>query len=157
MAPSRGPFGGRLVGRTAEGVALMGYPRVPGLTPVSLLRWGGGAQASAAVRTHGTHAHDFLILLYVEHGRGPIRVDGREWNLAAGDVFVIAPHAVVANPDPRIEPNTRAWMLYFPAEAVDPGGEAPLAAWRAPLLSPFVGARRGITQKLPVPHEQRAA
>lgn len=147
----------RPVGRTAGGVPLMGYPRLPGLPPVSVARWS-GADARAAVTTIGTHAHDFLVLLYVEHGEGPVRVDGRAWHLAVGDAFVIAPGAVVADPDPRIEPEVTAWAVFFPADAVDPAGVAPLVSWRThPLLSPFVGARGGGAQRLSVPPAQRAA
>lgn len=135
----------------------MGYPREPGRPPVSVGRWS-GADARAAVRTIGTHAHDFLVLVYVEHGQGPVRVDGRAWQLAVGDAFVIAPGAVVAEPDPRIEPDAKAWTVSFPADAVDPAAVASLVSWRPhPLLSPFVGVRRGGAQRLSVPPDQRAA
>jgi AraC-like DNA-binding protein len=125
---------------------------------VSVARWS-GADARAAVTTPGTHAHDFLVLLYVEHGEGPVRVDGRDWHLAPGDALVIAPGAVVTDPDPRIAPEARAWTVYFPADAVDPVGVAPLVSWRPhPLLSPFVGGvRSGGAQRLRVPAAQRAA
>lgn len=147
----------RFVGHTASGVPLMGYPRVPGLPPVSVARWN-NADAHAAITTIGTHAHDFLVLLYVEHGEGPIRVDGRDWNLGPGDAFVMAPGAVVAEPDPSIAPDAAAWTVFFPADAVDPAGAAPLVSWRGhPLLAPFVGARRGGAQRLQIAPAQRPA
>lgn len=148
---------GRPVGHTAGGVPLMGYPRIPGLPPVSVARWS-GADPRAAGTTIGTHAHDFLVLLYVEHGDGPVRVDGRDWHLAVGDAFVIAPGAVVADPDAHIEPNVTAWAVFFPADAVDPAAVAPLVSWRThPLLSPFISARNGGAQRLSVPSTQQAA
>lgn len=147
----------RPVGRTAGGVPLVGYPRGPGEPPVRATRWS-GADARAAATTVGTHAHDFLVLIHVEHGEGPVRVDGRDWHLAEGDALVIAPGAVVAEPDLRIEPEATAWTLFFPADAVDPAGVAPLVSWRPhPLLSPFVGARRGGAQRFAVPQPERAA
>lgn len=151
------PGTARPVGRTAGDVPLMGYPRTPGLPPVSVTRWS-GADARSAVTTVGPHAHDFLVLFYVEHGEGSIRVDGRDWHLAVGDAFVIAPGAVVTVPDVSIEPEGTAWTVFFPADAVDPAGVAPLVSWRNhPLLSPFVGARREGAQRLPVPAADRMA
>jgi AraC family transcriptional regulator, transcriptional activator of pobA len=135
----------------------MGYPRLPGRPPVTVERWT-GADARAAVTTIGTHAHDFLTLLYVERGEGPVRVDGRDWPLEVGDALVIAPGAVIAAPGVGIAPDAAAWTVFFPADAVDPAGAAPLVSWQPhPLLAPFVGARRGGAQRLPVAPEQQAA
>jgi AraC-like DNA-binding protein len=118
-------------------------------------RWPGTTPRE--VHRLGTHAHDFLVLLHVERGHGPVRVDDREWDLAAGDVLVIAPGAVVAPPGGDLAPDGLVWAVFFPADAVDPAGAAPLVSWRAhPLLAPFVGGQGG-AQRLPVPPDQRAA
>lgn len=139
---------------------LVGYPRTPGRPPVTVERWA-GQDVHAAVTTLGTHAHDFLVLMYVEHGQGPMRVDGRDWHLRPGDAFVVAPGAAVTAPDPALDPDAAAWAVYFPADAVDPAGAAPLVSWRAhPLLAPFSGTDRhagGGARRLAVPPADRPA
>lgn len=142
--------------RRNRGVPLIGFPRVPGAPPVSVQRWSGTAGHPAVAP--GIHAHDFLALLHVERGHGPMRVDDREWDLGAGDVLVIAPGAVVAPPDARVAPDALVWAVFFPADAVDPAGAAPLVSWRAhPLLAPFVGGHHGGAQQLTVPPAERPA
>ncbi|HEX6346674.1 AraC family transcriptional regulator [Umezawaea sp.] len=143
--------------RTAQGVPLVDYVRTAGLPSVSVEHWTGGE-----LRDHtsslGTHAHDFLVLFYVEQGDGVLRVDGRDWELAAGDAFVIAPGAVVA--PGRTHPSERgeAWAVFFPVDAVDPTASASLVSWRThPLLSPFIGDHRGGGQRFRVPPGDRQA
>jgi AraC family transcriptional regulator, transcriptional activator of pobA len=139
-------------------VPLVGFPRVPGAPPVAVERWSEATARRAAV-VGGTHAHDFLVLLHVERGRAPMHVDDRAWELEDGDVVVIAPGAVVAPPEDTM--TGLVWAVFFPADAVDPGGAAPLVSWRAhPLLAPFSGGpagRHGGAQRLRVPPDERAA
>lgn len=141
-------------------VPLVGFPRTPGVPPVAVERWSDATARRAAV-VGGTHAHDFLVLLHVERGRGPLRVDDRVWNLEPGDVVVIAPGAVVAPPEDRVTRDALMWAVFFPADAVDPAGAAPLVSWRAhPLLAPFAGGhggRHGGAQRLRVPDAERPA
>jgi AraC family transcriptional regulator, transcriptional activator of pobA len=106
----------------------------------------------------GVHAHDFLVLLYLERGEHVVRVDGRDRPLTAGDAFVVAPGAVVAQSPPVRDPTGRMWLVCFPADAVDPAAAAPLVSWRThPLLSPFVGTPRSGAQHLRVPPADRPA
>ncbi|MDD7927015.1 AraC family transcriptional regulator [Actinomycetospora chibensis] len=138
----------------------MGFPRIPGAPPVAVERWSDATARRAAV-VGGAHAHDFLVLLHVERGRGPVRVDDRVWELEDGDVLVIAPGAVVAPPEDRVSADALMWAVFFPADAVDPAGVAPLVSWRAhPLLAPFSGGRAGRFgggQRLRVPPDERSA
>jgi AraC family transcriptional regulator, transcriptional activator of pobA len=137
-------------------VPLMGYPRVPGAPPVTVQRWDGGTPRPGPALP-GAHAHDFLVLLHVERGHGPVRVDDREIDLGPGDVLVVAPGAVVTPAETVVPADGLAWTVFFPADAVDPAGPAPLVSWRAhPLLAPFVGGHAG-AQRLTVPPEERAA
>ena len=137
-------------------VPLIGFPRLPGAPPVAVERWdGSGAHRGPPVT--GTHAHDFLVLIHVERGHGPMHVDDRELDLGPGDVLLIAPGAVVTPPDDRVADDAAMWAVFFPVDAVDPAGAAPLVSWRAhPLLAPFAGGHGG-AQRLTVPADERPA
>jgi AraC-like DNA-binding protein len=148
MTPSSGPAG--------RAVPLVDFPRTAGLPPIRVDHW---ARARPTPSQHGTHAHDFLALLYLEHGEHVLRVDGRDVALATGDAVVVSPGAVIAPPIGHDDtPATTGWMVFFPADAIDPAAAAPLASWRThPLLSPFVGNHRGGAQRLPIPPDERPA
>jgi AraC-like DNA-binding protein len=141
--------------RRRHGIAFVDYPRTAGLPAITVER---GADLGGGAVVPGPHAHDFLVLLYLEAGELAARVDGRDWSLAAGDAFVVAPGAVVT---PRHRPGgdaARTWAVFFPADAVDPAAAAPLVSWRThPLLAPFVGPHRSGAQRLQVPADERAA
>lgn len=140
-----------MVGRSS-GVPLLGFAHSP--APVAVEHWTGASPDGARPHVQGAHAHDFLLLLFVESGRWSRRVDGRSWELTAGDAFVVAPGAVVGVATRA--PVGTGWAVTFPAEAVDPGAAAPLTSWHGhPLLAPFVGSHRGGGQRLPVPPEDR--
>ncbi|MCS7476320.1 helix-turn-helix domain-containing protein [Umezawaea endophytica] len=131
---------------------LVDYVRTAGLPSVSVEHWTGG-DAREHTSSMGTHAHDFLVLFYVETGDGVLRVDGEDWALSAGDAFVIAPGAVIT---PRHSGQGEAWAVFFPADAVDPTAPASLVSWRThPLLSPFIGGLRGGGQRFRVPPDDR--
>jgi AraC family transcriptional regulator, transcriptional activator of pobA len=84
----------RLAGRREDGTPVYTYRRLPGLPPVSVLRFGGAALPEGL--PHGAHAHDFLVLAYFDTGGGSVLVNGREWPITAGDAFVIPPGEVIA-------------------------------------------------------------
>jgi AraC family transcriptional regulator, transcriptional activator of pobA len=141
--------------RDARGVRLVGYPRTAGIPAITVRHWGPLLDHAL---THDTHAHDFLVLLYVERGDGVLRVDGRDHPLVTGDAFVIAPGVVVTPRHGHATDGARIRAVFFPADAVDPSAVASLVSWRThPLLSPFVGEPRGGGQRLRVPPEERAA
>ena len=121
-----------------------------------MLRWPDGESNEAAFPPHGPHAHDFLVLLYVEAGEGTLRVDDHDWSLSAGDAFVIAPGAVVT-PDVIGHPElVRAWLVFFPTAAIGPGAQSSLVSWRSqPLLSAFAHRRARGAQRLHVPLPDR--
>lgn len=143
----------------SSGVPLLGFAHSAGPPGITVHRWSGGAPPDGGP-VRGTHAHDFLLLTYIERGSQVRRLDGREWRLAEGDAFVVAPGAVVG-PDGAaaggVPEHPVVWTVGFPAEAVDPGAAAPLVSWRGhPLLAAFVGSHRGGGQRLPVPAGDRA-
>ncbi|HEX5813335.1 MAG TPA: AraC family transcriptional regulator [Pseudonocardia sp.] len=149
MAPSSGS--------DARVVPLVDFPRTAGLPAIRVEHWVCGRPHPS---TRGTHAHDFLALFYLERGEQVLRVDGRDVALAAGNAFVVAPGAVVSpHSGPDVDTDeTTGWMVFFPADAIDPTAAAPLVSWRThPLLSPFVGNHRGGAQCLHIPSVERAS
>lgn len=145
---------GPVVRTDTDGVPHVGYARAPGVPAVTVLRW---SRSSPPGLRDREHAHDFLAVLYVEHGTAVMTVDGRTWSLRAGDVVVIAPGAVVTpNVDPYVDPSTFVWAVFFPADLVDPGAPSSPAAWRAhPLLYPFTRLAQPAGRRLHVAPEQR--
>ena len=134
-------------------VPLVDFPRTAGLPAIRVDHW---VRARPHPSQRGTHAHDFLALLYLEHGEHVLRVDGRDVALTTGDAFVIAPGAVLVPSTGHADTDTTGWMVFFPADAIDPGTASPLVSWRThPLLSPFVGNHRGGAQRLPIPPGER--
>ncbi len=99
------------------------------------------------------HAHDFLVLGFVVAGTGAVRLDGRDWRLQPGDLFLVAPTEVIDVEHAVAEPGpVETWTAFFPPDAIDP---AALRAWRShPLLAPFVRSGGGI-QRIPVPEPER--
>src|SRR3954469_9939377 len=90
----RAPFGRLLRGRQVDGAPVYGYAREAGAPPVTVSRFE-GAQGHGGLPAR-PHAHDFLVLGFVERGTGRLRVDARTWEAVAGDLFVVAPGEVVA-------------------------------------------------------------
>ena len=111
--------------------------------PRRVSRWSGPARAGArdqgaSLAARGprprpvAHAHDFLVLLYLERGEHVLRVDGRDRRLIAGDAVVIAPGAVVSHPtDPGTPGGT--WGCSSPPTPSTPSSR--------PLSSPGVRIR----------------
>ncbi len=103
------------------------------------------------------HAHDFLVLVYVERGGGRVQLDDREWRVEAGDVLLVAPGEVVTFVEGELHA-ADGWSVYFPPDVMQPGDLGAFLSWRAhPLLFPFVRGMAGGAQRLHVPPEQRAA
>jgi AraC family transcriptional activator of pobA len=141
-------------GRPVRGdVPLYAYNRVPGVPPVGVLR---SPAAVRFVHPH-RHAHDFLVLVHVVQGGGSLRVDGRDWPLEAGDVFVVAPGEVVDPGATNGLDTADVWVVFFPPDVVETGSPGAFGSWRAhPLLFPFVRGVAGGAQRLRVPPDERA-
>ena len=143
----------RILGRRNDGPPVYTYEAVPGVPPVSTMRLGRG---SSEVRP-GAHSHDFLVLAYFERDGGSMWLGNREWQIEAGDVYLIAPGEVVGAGDDASglhEPG--GWAVFFTPEVL--GSQVPGAflSWRAhPLLFPFVRGAAGGAQRLKVPPADR--
>jgi AraC family transcriptional activator of pobA len=142
---------------TNRGAPVYGYRRVPGVPPVGVVRIREGhTSPDGIVRPH-PHAHDFLVLVYVERGGGRVQLDDREWRVEAGDVLVVAPGEVVTFVE-RLLHDADGWSVYFPPDVMEPGDLGTFLSWRAhPLLFPFVRGVAGGAQRLRVPPAQRSA
>jgi AraC-like DNA-binding protein len=131
-------------------VPVVSFSRAPGTAAVAVGRY----PADTPPPLHGAHAHDFLVLFYARRAAGRVVIDGRSWEVADGDLFVIAPGQVVSFADAH-RFVTDGWAVWFPAEAVRPGNSGAYASWRShPLLFPFArGADRAQRLRIP-PSEQ---
>ncbi|WP_246106413.1 AraC family ligand binding domain-containing protein [Pseudonocardia kunmingensis] len=135
-----------------------GYRRVPGVPPISVVRGRHGREEPAGVVRRHPHAHDFLVIVYVEQDDGVVRVEDREWFPVAGDVFVVAPGEVVVVDEAGGLAAADGWAVFFPPDVVAPADPGAFLSWRAhPLLFPFVRGVAGGAQRLHVPPAGRAA
>lgn len=141
--------------RRADGAPLVAYDRRPGRAPIGAESFTGAPASGVELPTGGPHAHDFLVLVHVERGSGSITVDGRPVRLATGDVCLVAPGQVVAAASSD-EPDTRAWVVFFTADAVAGATTAPLSWRHHPLLTAFV-ADDGVPRRVHLPDGERAS
>src|SRR5215207_4690951 len=144
----------RMRGRRDDGLPVYTYETVPGVPPVSAIRLGQEASPGGLPPGAHSHSHDFLVLTFhLERDGGSLRLGDREWQIEAGDVYLIAPGEIV---DPSGLEEAEGWAVFFPPEVL--GSQAPgtFLSWRAhPLLFPFVRGAAGGAQRLKVPPSER--
>ena len=147
----------RVRGRRADGIPIYTHERPPGVPPVGVARLHAHLAPGGPERSE-PHAHDFLVLAYVDRGRGSLRIEGRERRVAAGDAFVIAPGEVV---EPGLDgglDGALAWAAFFPADLLVGATPGAFLSWRShPLLFPFVRDGASGVQPIRVPRAERAA
>jgi AraC family transcriptional regulator, transcriptional activator of pobA len=139
-------------GRRDDGPPVYTYEAMPEMPSVSTLRLGRGCSGGLLP---DAHSHDFLVLTYFERAGGSLRLGDREWQIEAGDVYLIAPGEIA---DPSSLEEAEGWAVFFPPEVL--GSQAPGAffSWRAhPLLFSFVRGAAGYTQRLKVPTVERSS
>jgi AraC family transcriptional activator of pobA len=152
----RGKFGlgtSRMLGRRDDGPPVYTYEAVPGVPPVSAMRLGQEPSPGGLPPGAHPHSHDFLVLTYFERDGGSLRLGNKEWQIEAGDVYLIAPGEIV---DPSGLEEAEGWAVFFPPEVLRPQAPGAFLSWRAhPLLLPFVRGAAGGAQRLKVPPEER--
>src|SRR5829696_10489514 len=77
-----------------DGTPVYRYEQRPGVPPVSVIRFDTEA-AHAELAPDHRHAHDFLVLVYVEEGAGSFAVDGSQRPLSPGLVHAVPPGQVI--------------------------------------------------------------
>lgn len=155
VVPPPGRHQGRVTRRRAgDGAPVVTYQRVPGL-PVGTARFTATRHPSGGVPGGRPHVHDFLVLTYFEAGGGSMRVNSRDWPVAAGDALVVAPGDLVSSGDDRGLLAAEGWCVFFPPDVLAPPTRGALQSWRAhPLLFPFTAGAAG-ARRLHVPAADR--
>lgn len=83
------------MGHSSVGAApVYRYRRRPGVPPVSVTRFDMETAHGGLPPDH-RHAHDFLVLVYVEEGEGSVIIDGAERPLRGGEVHAVSPGQVI--------------------------------------------------------------
>jgi AraC-like DNA-binding protein len=141
--PSPAPAGTRATRlRTvrADGTPVYRYDPRPGTPPITVLRFDADIHGDAPPGHR--HAHDFLVLVYVEEGGGAVRLGDARRDLRDGDLVAVGPGQVLASDSPIT--HARAWSVYFMPDAVPALAEVSPLAWdRHPLTAPFAGRDGG--------------
>ena len=120
-----------------DGTPVYRYQQRPGLPPVSVIRFHTEAAHPGLPPDH-RHAHDFLVLIYVEEGDGSFAVDGAERPLREGEVHAVPPGQVIGVAAVSELARCRAWSVAFTPEAVPAlASISPLAWAHHPLLALF--------------------
>jgi AraC-like DNA-binding protein/quercetin dioxygenase-like cupin family protein len=120
----------------SDGTPVYRYQQSLGRPPVSVVRL--DTAAHAALPPNHRHAHDFLVLVYVEEGAGSFAVDGAERPLRAGQVHALPPGQVVGVAAVSELVRCRAWSVAFTPDAVPAlAAVSPLAWAHHPLLALF--------------------
>jgi AraC-like DNA-binding protein len=128
-----------------DGTPVYRYEQRPGVPPVSVSRFDTDA-AHVAVPPDHRHAHDFLVLVYVEEGEGSFALDGAERQLMPGLLQAVSPGQVVGLSALSALTHARAWSVSFTPDAVPAlAAVSPLVWAQHPLLAMFApGAGHGL-------------
>lgn len=144
----------RPLSRRPDGVPIYTYDRLPSVPPVSIMRVNGEVP-DLPVGGH-QHAHDFLLLAWVEAGGASLRIDDRRWRMEDGDVYIIAPGEVLGADDPTGWEQTDVWGIFFPSDVLGTPAPGTFLPWRShPLLFPFVRGVEGGIHRVNVPPGDR--
>ncbi|WP_233345883.1 helix-turn-helix domain-containing protein [Saccharomonospora iraqiensis] len=129
---------GSVLGRVLpDGTPVYRRRERPGVPPVSVTRFDSGESPGGLPPEH-RHAHDFLVLLYVERGAGSVTIGGRERPLRAGEVYAVPPGEVVDAAGVGELARGRAWSVAFTPDAVPAlASVSPLSWEHHPLLALF--------------------
>lgn len=138
-----------------DGTPVYRHPVQPGRPPVQVTRIGFGPDHPHPPPDH-RHAHDFLVLVYVERGGGSVALDGRDTPLHAGDVHAVPPGRTIGTAGIADLRHCRAWSVAFTPDAVPSlASVSPLAWAHHPLLALFALAPRPAGASATVPEAER--
>lgn len=135
--------GSRLRTVRLDGTPVYRYQQRPGAPAVSVTRFDAESAHSALPPNH-RHAHDFLVLVYIEQGSGSVSIDGAERPLRAGDVHALSPGQVIGVTTVAELARGDAWSVAFTPDAVPAlASVSPLTWMHHPLLALFAATGRG--------------
>ncbi|MET9023441.1 AraC family transcriptional regulator [Actinopolymorpha sp. NPDC004070] len=124
----------------SDGTPVYRYEHRLGVPPVSVECLDADGAHAGFPPVH-RHAHDFLVLVYVEDGVGSFSVDGTDWPLRPGQVHAVPPGQVVDVSAVMALTRCRAWSVAFTPDAVPAlAAVSPLAWATHPLLAMFAPA-----------------
>lgn len=138
-----------------DGTPVYCYQETSALPPIDLVSFDHG-DIDRLPEDH-RHAHDFLVLVYVERGAGVLCIDQLEEPMADGRVYPVAPGRVLGNGVIDSVRGSRCWGTYFLPEAVLGAGRvpSPLVWGDHPLLAAFAPDRNRAEAGLLVPPADR--
>ncbi|GAA4417318.1 hypothetical protein GCM10023169_13290 [Georgenia halophila] len=132
---SAGPVG-RLRTVRSDGTPVFRYDARPGVAPVSVVHVD---HDTSDLPSDHRHAHDFLVLVYVEEGSGTVSIGGEEWELRDGTVIAVPPGQVMGVSAISRITHSHGWSVFFTPDAVPSLASVSPLAWSLhPLLSIFV-------------------
>lgn len=138
-----------------DGTPVYGHPTGPGAPPVRVTRIDFDADHAHPPPVH-RHAHDFLVLLYVERGAGTVALSGQDTPLRDGDVHAVPPGQTISSATPDTADHCRAWSVAFTPDAVPSlASVSPLTWAHHPLLALFALAPRSTPE--PAPRQAEAS
>ncbi|MFD2027459.1 AraC family transcriptional regulator [Promicromonospora aerolata] len=139
-----------------DGTPVYGHPTRLGAPPVLVTRVDADADHAHVPPGH-RHAHDFLVLVYVERGGGTVSLNGRDIPLRDGDVHAVPPgQAIDSGTTLTGFHHCRAWSVAFTPDAVPSlASVSPLAWGHHPLLALFALAPPPAGASATVPEGER--
>ncbi|QKW32837.1 helix-turn-helix transcriptional regulator [Actinomadura sp. NAK00032] len=123
-----------------DGTPVYRYRERPGVPAVSVTRFD-TENAHSGLPPNHRHAHDFLVLVYVEEGTGSVTIDGVERAVRTGEVLALSPGQVIGVTTVTELARGEAWSVAFTPDAVPALASVPPLAWaHHPLLALFAPA-----------------
>ncbi|MCP2265107.1 helix-turn-helix transcriptional regulator [Promicromonospora thailandica] len=136
QTPAPTGFRTRLRTVRPDGTPVYRHAAGPGRPPVCVTRSDHEADLPHQPPGH-PHAHDFLVLVYVERGGGSVGMGGTPTPLRAGDVHAVPPGRTI-DVGPESLDRGRSWSVSFTPDAVPTlASVSPLAWAHHPLLALF--------------------
>ncbi|HEY9294737.1 MAG TPA: AraC family transcriptional regulator [Microlunatus sp.] len=134
--------GTRLRSVRADGTPVYRYEPRRGMPPISVIRFDPVHDPIELPSDH-RHTHDFLVLVFVERGDLPVRIDNSAESMPTGAVYPISPGQVLGAGSVTAIGHSLAWAVFFMPEAVPgtAGFSSPLRWGDHPLLALFTPAR----------------
>jgi AraC-like DNA-binding protein len=148
-----------------DGTPVYWYPPRPGTPPVQVIRIDLEVDR-AHLPTDDRHAHDFLVLVYIERGSGAVAFGGQDTPLRDGDLHAVPPGLAISTAKITGLEHCRAWNVAFTPDAVPSlASVSPLAWAHHPLLALFArdagadsaGAGQRTTGSEPAPLSRAAS